>query len=280
MAEDIFWVSNSEAIEYQTCKRKYYYSYSERLQPKYPSMPLIKGNMGHDLLEAYYKGSMLGLDGMEPLKETFLSKYKLTKDPEQSSAMLETYDIVRRYLKESNPFHAPIEVETTHRVPLDGRVGIAFRIDLIDGTHGRRTLVDHKFTARAFTDRKIATTAQLYKYTRALALEGEPVYRTLINEISTKRNATYPNTIYEIQADQDILHNYMTEHTKTANEIADWHDMTLEEQEAKATRSFNWLVCQYCAFFNLCQNDLTNRRDKHVIIETEFEPNEYGYRDE
>jgi hypothetical protein len=71
----------------------------------------------------------------------------------------------------------------------------------------------------------------------------------------------------------------MAEHIKTATEIADWHDMSKEQQEAKATRSFNWLTCQYCSFFNLCQNDLTQRKPTEQIIDAEFEPNEYGYRD-
>lgn len=278
MTEDVFWVSNSEAIEYQTCKRKYYYSYSERLQTRYPSTPLIKGNFGHDLLENYYKGVMAGIDGMKFVKDTFLERYQATSDPEVTNAMLETYDVVKRYL-EDQPFKNPIEVEQTHRVYLSGRVGIAFKVDLIDGTHGKRILVDHKFTARQFTAKKVNSTAQIYKYVRALALEGMPVDRALINQITSKRNATYPHTVHEIEIDQDILRNYMSEHIKTANEIADWHDLTLEEQEAKATRSFNWLICQHCEFFNLCQNDLTNKKDKRAIKEMEYEPNEYGYRE-
>lgn len=281
---EMFWVSNSETIEFQSCKRKYYYSYILRLQPKYPSIPLVKGNFGHDLLDTYYTAKMLADDEVGPIdavKENFLRTYNGAADPEISNAYLETYDIVRRYLANHNPFHNPVEVETTHKVPLSGRVGIAFKIDLLDDTDGVRTLVDHKFTSRAFTQKKIATTAQLFKYMAALDLDDQPVDRVVINQIMFQRNAPWPHQALDMDIDIITARMYLIEHTKTAEVIERWHnDLDDNEVENLATRCFNWLVCQYCPFFSLCQNDLTLQRPREDIIDEEFEPNTYGYRDE
>lgn len=139
-----FEVSQSKLNTWRTCRNLYHYKYVMRLERKSKAMPLMRGTIVHEMLEAHYKGK-------NPWKpyEVAIKKYsKLFRVEREEYGDLPT-DIKSLMLGYfsfyKNEDLKPLKVEYDFRVKLPStKIFLVGKIDLIATSQGLKWITEHK----------------------------------------------------------------------------------------------------------------------------------------
>ena len=144
-------VSHSSLKKFRRCKRQYFYSIIEGLEPRLSSAPLKLGSWFHALMESYYKGEDWE-DEHKRLLKAFNNLFKEERDeygdlPDQAHRMMVSY--LWNYRKQEEDWEI-LHVEETFTAFFAEDDEFTFKPDLIvrDKTtkDGDIWVVDHKTT--------------------------------------------------------------------------------------------------------------------------------------
>jgi PD-(D/E)XK nuclease superfamily len=279
-------ISNSEALTWLKCPRKYYYTYDLALEPINPPVYFFRGNVVHSAHERYYKAIMAGAshdDAVEAGKQVFIQvmQKEANADNMQEIATLRT--MMLRYWDEIARFDdwEILAVEQNYNLPLTDEMSFGFTPDLIARIDGLITVVDHKNVYDFWKRRELDLDPQSRKYMAALIGMGKQVdrvmhnqtrYRLTVKRIQTKdelfrRDFATPNA--------DERRGMIAEQIKVMLRIKKHRELSMEERERDALRVLDKITCEKCPFAELCYGELRGGK-MQTLIETEFQENSYA----
>jgi hypothetical protein len=285
-------VSHSEVDSYLLCRRKHYYGYGLSLERINTSNSLATGTAGHRVLEAFYAHILSLGDTASEQKESFdvaLDRARtvyqeiIDEGYEDAPNRATLYDMLFneewgyfanefmvnngwRILAVEAEFSLIYDTETDSRYP--------FVVDLlVQDPEGRYVVIDHKFVYDFYTPEQTDLQPQIPKYIGALrAMNHEIVYgaynmvRTRKLKTPTPDSMTYfmilkPNT--------DRVLNTFMEQLGVAAEIQALKELPLEDQNRRAYRTANKMVCQSCSFRDICSTELIGGNTE-LMMKTEY----------
>jgi hypothetical protein len=285
-------VSHSEVDSYLLCRRKHYYGYGLSLERINTSNSLATGTAGHRVLEAFYEHLLSLSDTAQGQKENFQLAYEraqtvyrqiIDEGYEDANNRAILYDMLFhpewgyfanefmvqngwRILAVEAEFNLIYDTETDSKYP--------FVVDLlVQDPEGRYVVIDHKFVYDFYTPEQTDLQPQIPKYIGALrAMNYEVVYgaynmvRTRKLKTPTPESMTYfmilkPNT--------DRVLNTFMEQLGVAAEIQAVKELPLEDQNKRAYRTANKMVCQSCSFRDICSTELIGGNTE-LMLKTEY----------
>lgn len=274
------WFTNSEISCWSRCKRKWYLKYYLNLhahsQPKYFDF----GNQMHQVLEAYYGGSIdEGYDALDNVDE---------KDRKLATRMFEGY---LEYLGESgaDDWFNVVGVEQLISTPLnidciDSDVGLRGLIDLIvEDEHGRYN-IDHKTGSQFLDPDKWSLDTQKRTYDVISFLNGDPFVAAIFNNLKkSMRTARAAPPFYRrdyINYDQNITDSHMKLVVIIVTEIMSAIDLVDDGADHREVFNVSPMAgCFDCEFRAVCPM-FDNGTDETVVsglLESSFvkkDPNE------
>lgn len=145
-------ISTSEMNTFLRCRRKYYYQYIEKLVPKRQPVPITKGTLIHNALEAYYKGE----DWTAPLRDAEAEAKKNFFEEELAefqNIIADAYKVVRAYIHYARTSGIDqgiqiLDVEKPFKVRLPNGHIFEGRMDLIYRNEAGLWIRDHKTTGQ------------------------------------------------------------------------------------------------------------------------------------
>ena len=168
------YLSNSRIQMYQACPEAFRRTYVDGVRsPSNPKMAV--GKSVHALVERALKGKMLGSmpsleQSLDEASEVVANEFvgvEVNPGDSDSPDPAANVDKVRRLFKTWMEVRAssivPLGVEEEFNVMVNG-VPVKGIIDLVDGAHGKKTVVDLKVTGRKKTERDLRNSLQLSLY--------------------------------------------------------------------------------------------------------------------
>lgn len=192
-------VSHSEVESYLTCRRRHWYGYTRRLQPKRKHDALAFGIAGHDVLDTFYSEIIrLGGKSRQKQRRVFQAALNAAIDKFEKLGFVEAEgqadlgSLLFDYYFPNEPFVRNgwlIEAtEVEKDLEIDDGLGFKFVIDLVAvDPEGRRVVIDHKFKGRFDSADTVTLLPQVSKYIGALRGHGMPVHYGVYNELKTAR---------------------------------------------------------------------------------------------
>lgn len=276
-------VSNTEIVDYLTCRRKHYYRHELDYDPVTLTLPLNVGILGHKALEEAYRAIKDGAlrDDAKEIALDVVNSEMLVIDPSDFTLM-KAYANLHKVLTEY--FHyfpkddfEVLEVEKVYTMPLTSQVAIGCKIDaLVQMTSGPyykdKVVLDWKFVYNFKTSAEIDMDAQIPRYVKILRSNGIYVTKGMFFQLRY-RELKNPGL-------NDLFAKAWV--TPTAVEIATiW-----EEQEVTALdivnkrqpviRNMNLTVCRNCSFRGPCKADLQGQ-STDLMLRANFKKSDYGY---
>lgn len=192
-------VSHSEVEAFLTCRRRHWYGYTRRLQPKRKHDALAFGTAGHAVLDAFY-AEIIKLGGKSRQKQRRVFQQALAKAEQvyeelgfvEADGQADLGEMLFNYYFPNEPFVKQgwlIEsTEVERDLEIDDGLGFKFVIDLVAvDPEGRRAVIDHKFKGRFDSADSVTLLPQVSKYIGALRGDGMAVHYGVYNEIKTAR---------------------------------------------------------------------------------------------
>lgn len=284
-------ISNSEVDTKLRCNRLHYYQYALGLYPKKVSRANSIGNLGHHVLEYYYRAIMEG----ESREDAFhAGMAQIIEAPNH-----EDYEIVRLVSQRFLQYHERYQnerfkvrgVEGVFSIPLENGTTYPLTLDLlveyVDGPlAGQYVVIDHKFKYDFFSTDELSMHVQTYKYIYALRKLGYPVKRSMLNQIRYREGIKDIDKLFkrEILEPTDIqLENIMREHMMVSSEIANVKQQPVSWYAQNAPRRFNPKDCGFCYFRIPCRQELLGK-DASATLTDMYAPEDpstfyrkYGY---
>jgi CRISPR/Cas system-associated exonuclease Cas4 (RecB family) len=284
-------ISNSEATDFDTCKRLYLNAYVKQLAPKTRKGPLAIGTVGHLGFERYYKGRIAGESHEVAYEEALrvLTK-ELTKEDFDMEDILKAREGLERYFKhygdEADRYEF-LEVEEEYKMPMPHRnnYDYGFKIDLLlrDKRTGHLILRDWKFTYDFWRPRKFILRGQFPKYVLGLRYNGKSVDFVEIDQIRYREMKDKEDLTKYLRRDPQKVSNtkirhVLKDHIVLSDEIMLFRSLTPEKQEHLATRLMVDPICKGCGFAELCELELEDGHTQEFIKEN-YVTNTYGYNE-
>jgi CRISPR/Cas system-associated exonuclease Cas4 (RecB family) len=278
-------ISNSEVNSFNACQRRHYYSFREKLAPKFGySVAITRGVVGHDALAEYYERKQRGerkevcLVGALSVVDSHYDAY-----PDLWTEFDQLKRVITRYVEHYQDENwIPFEVERQHELLLDNRTGLSYgmRLDLLAEVKGSLILVDHKFVYNFFTDKELAMSAQLQKYLHTLNKNGIPVKTVVVNQIRY-RELKNPNSskLFKrsyVHSTEYERERTMDEHKKVAKDILELKERPQEEHFYATRMSLDKWTCGSCSFQPLCKDYLQGNLNPETKKNL-FKTNDYLY---
>lgn len=272
-------VSHSEVDSYLLCRRKHYYGYGLSLQRVRESDSLATGVAGHKILEMFYRTILEAGVTVEEQQAAYLKACDVA---------VKTYDELkaegfeeadRRDSLQNILFHVEhgyfqneffvnngwrilaVEGEYNLVYDEDTQASYPFVVDLIvQDPDGNYVVIDHKFVYDFYTPEATDLQPQIPKYIGALRALGHEVSYGGYNMLRTrklKEKTPETNNFFMILKPNNtrIVTTFM-EQLGVAAEIQALKELPLEEQEKRAYRTANKMICQSCSFRDLCSTEL------------------------
>ncbi len=272
-------VSHSEVDSYLLCRRKHYYGYGLSLQRVRESDSLATGVAGHKVLEAFYRAIMengitaeeqqaafyKGLDAAldkwsELVKEGYVDGDRRAKlqdilfDREYGYFNYEFF--VKngwRILAVEAEFNLQYDDETEAQYP--------FVVDMIvQDPEGNYVVIDHKFVYDFYTPEATDLQPQIPKYIGALRALGHEISYGGYNMLRTRKikepTPQSNNYFMILKPNTTRITTTFMEQLGVAAEIQALKELPLEDQEKRAYRTANKMICQSCSFRDLCSTEL------------------------
>lgn len=281
-------ISNSEALTWIKCPRKYYYQYDLALEPINPPGYFYRGTLVHRAHERYYKALMAGAshaEAVEAGKQAFVlaMEKEANSDNMQDIATLRT--MMLRYWDEVAKFDdwEILAVEQNYNLPLTSEFSFGFTPDLIARIDGLVTVVDHKNVYDFWKRRELDLDPQSRKYMAALLALGKQVDRVMHNQTRWRLTKVRVQSTDELfrrdfaTPDANERRGMIAEQLKLTMRIHKHRQLSIEERERDALRVLDKVTCEKCPFAELCYGELRGGQMK-TLIETEFQENTYAKR--
>lgn len=295
-----YLVSNSEASNFLACQQKHFYAHILNIEPKNMSLSLSRGNIGHECLALGYEHVRLyGHETWEAARELVtgnVDRYIILQMQGPShpakqaniDMLMNLKVLLDRYwtYAENDPWDI-LAVEQQYTMDLFDQYGYTMRLDLLVQINagprkGEIWIVDHKFIYDFYNERVLTSNAQIPKYLATVRAEtGLVIKGGILNELR-HRMKKGPMTDEELFRREPLMpnatkiRNIMREQIKASEQVIERHNLPVDEAEAMAIRALGTMECKNCSFFDLCMTQLEGNSGK-LMIETEFQPNSYGY---
>lgn len=272
-------VSHSEVDSYLLCRRKHYYGYGLSLQRIRESDSLATGVAGHRILEKFYTTILEAGDTVE-LQQAAFDKALVEAETEYNVIVSEGFEEAARrntlknilfnedYGYLYNEFFVrngwqilAVEAEFNLLYDEDTQATYPFVIDLIvRDPEGITVVVDHKFSYDFYTPESTDLQPQIPKYIGALRGIGHNVGYGAYNMLRT-RSLKEPtpesnNYVMLLKPNATRITTTFMEQIAVATEIQALKELPLEEQEKRAYRTANKMICQSCSFRDICSTEL------------------------
>lgn len=281
-------ISNSEVRSFQSCQRKHFYSFRERLAPKNGySVAITRGVVGHEALAEFYTRKQAGES-----KESCLvgAMSVIDKNYSDFPDMWNEFGQLKRVITRYADYYwdenwVPVEIERQHEVFLDSKKNLSYgmRLDLLAEVKGSLILIDHKFVYNFFSDKELAMSAQLQKYLYTLNKNGIPVKTVIVNQIRYRElKNPDPSMVFKrsyVHSSELERSNVMMQHKKTALKIQALKELEPWEHFDQTEMSLDKNTCGSCTFQPLCKDFLqgnSSTETKKIL----FKENEYLYEKE
>lgn len=147
MSDDRIW-DYSVLSTFQTCRKKYYWTYVRNLRPKIKGVALEFGGAIHEALDAYYINGG-GENGLACAKTVFECNYK-DREGDKLRTVANGIKMLEWYSKKyaSEPFKVLGKPETGFVFHVSDNVLFGGRIDLPVEWDGQLWIMEHKTTTR------------------------------------------------------------------------------------------------------------------------------------
>lgn len=285
--------SYSKAQAFKTCKRKYKYAHYDMYAPdsvKKGLMPLEKskalalGSHGHAVLEHYLKAlkekafPYMGPDVAEAAQSALM--WGLVDNP---AFTMEIQAQLNHFMLNVFPQKGwrIVEVEREYALPVGttstGEKKVyPFTVDLIVEIGGQLVVVDHKFAADAYNDKRLAIEPQLPMYIGALRALNVNIAYGMYNFMRTRKMNEVTEQVVQAKVDPNMerIKAAFTEHLETMAGIVEYEAKPNKAWPRNANNN-----CNYCDFKDLCGIELTGE-DTTIMRRTRFVANDYGYVEE
>lgn len=284
-------VSHSEVDSYLLCRRKHYYGYGLSLQRVQESNSLATGTAGHRILETFY-GYLKQFDTAEEQAKAFDGAFNLAVD-EYQQILKEGYEDADRraslhdiLFNEDYGYFAHeffvrngwriLAVEAEFNLLYDDELQSTypFVVDMIvQDPDGKYVVIDHKFVYDFYTPEQTDLQPQIPKYIGALRALGHEVSYGAYNMLRTRKmkdpTPETNNYLMLLKPNSTRVVTTFMEQLGVAAEIQALKELTIEEQEKRAYRTANKMVCQSCSFRDICSIELMGG-NVELIKKTEY----------
>ena len=288
-------VSHSEVDSYLLCRRKHYYGYTLGLERVNTSDSLATGSLGHKVLEAFYKKILEAGDTLELQKNAWdvglaaaLATYEQAvkegyESPDNRHDFLEvlfneTYGYFATEPYVGHDLICAVEMKFSLEYDEVNESRYPFVVDLIVKTKaGDFVVVDHKFVYDFYTIDASLLQPQIPKYIGALRGLNYAIAYGQYNMVRTRKIKA--PTVDQMHQTLDVKPNTtrvvrtFQEQLEVATEVQALKELSVEEQEKRAWRVANKMICQSCSFKDLCISDLIGGNSK-LLMKTEYKKRE------
>jgi hypothetical protein len=272
-------VSHSEVDSYLLCRRKHYYGYGLSLQRVRESDSLATGVAGHATLEAFYRTIIDNGITVEEQQAAFdkaldaaAKKYDELKADgfQEANRRASLYEILFHsdYGYFNNEFFVKngwrvLAVEAEYNLQYDDetKATYPFVVDMIvQDPEGNYVVIDHKFVYDFYTPEATDLQPQIPKYIGALRALGHEIayggYNMLRTRTLKERTPESNNYFMILKPNATRITTTFMEQLGVAAEIQALKELPLENQEKRAYRTANKMICQSCSFRDLCSTEL------------------------
>jgi len=272
-------VSHSEVDSYLLCRRKHYYGYGLSLERITQSNSLATGSAGHKILEMFYQTILDLGETVEEQKKAFDAALEAAREAyneiidngyEDADRRAKLVDILfdenygyfaNEFLVRNNYRIMAVEAEFNLLYDEDTESTYPFVVDLIvQDPEGRYVVIDHKFVYDFYTPEQTDLQPQIPKYIGALrALNYEIAYGAY-NMLRTRKlkdpTPDSNNYFMILKPNKERVINTFMEQLGVATEIQALKELSIEDQNKRAYRTANKMVCQSCSFRDICSTEL------------------------
>jgi hypothetical protein len=285
-------VSHSEVDSYLLCRRKHYYGYGMSIERITTSHSLATGTAGHRVLEVFYEAILeLGetaeeqANGWDEAYSRALKEYELIVDEGYDNAnnRASLFDVLfhedwgyfaNEYMVKNGWQVLAVEQEFSlvYDEATDGKY--PFVIDLImRDNEGKVVVVDHKFVYDFYTSNQTDLQPQIPKYIGALRAMNYPVAYGAYNMLRTRKlktpEASSMQYFMPFKPNTERVLNTFMEQIGVAAEIQALKELDVVDQNKRAYRTANKMVCQSCSFKDICSTELVGG-NIDLMLKTEY----------
>jgi hypothetical protein len=253
------------ADAYNSCEKRYELAHIENLMTKDTPKALARGIYGHKVLEAFFNSIKNGDDVKIAESKAIAYAYMdLTYFGEVGPQIQYWINNVWPTLD-----WTIIEVEKTYHLPIGPDKEYPFTIDLLIETGGKLVIVDHKFSADAYSDEMNDMYPQIPIYMGALRAQGINVAYGIYNFLRTRRmKDTAAQLVRSVVKPNNARVRLSFMHQlETAKRI--------ENHTGPYLRTFN-NNCSYCPFISICRLEMSGE-DSTDMKKIAYSQNTYGY---
>lgn len=285
-------VSHSEVDSYLLCRRKHYYGYGLSLERVTTSASLATGTAGHKVLEQFYRYILDHGITAEEQAEAWDDALLVARDTydqivkdgyEDADRKAKLHDILfdENYGYFNNEFFVKngwrilgVESEFNLLYDEDTQATYPFVVDMIvQDTDGNYVVIDHKFVYDFYTPEQTDLQPQIPKYIGALRALGHEISYGAYNMFRTRKmkdpTPESNNYLMLLKPNSQRIVNTFMEQLGVASEIQALKELSIEEQEKRAYRTANKMVCQSCSFRDICSIELMGG-NVELIKKTEY----------
>lgn len=297
-------VSHSEVESYLRCKRAWYYSYIEGIEPIGTASNLVLGTAVHKLLETYYNVILAAGDVWKDQVRAMPKALRAAQEAydqmiregyEDSSEKRNTlHDLMFNFYFPNEPFMKAgwriLAVEKEFKLEYDSELQLHFPfvVDLIAlDPDGKTVVIDHKTTWDFYNEEDTDFMTQIPKYIGALRALNYRIDYGYYNEIRTRKikgtknkDGSYPGP----QVDQVLNHLELKPNgVRVANTFKDQMTISRELQRLKSLPKEEVfeicyvttakMISRSCSFKSLELAELNGRNIK-LLLRSEYKPRE------
>lgn len=283
-------ISHSEVTNYNECDLGHWFAHILDLRPYNTSDPLQYGINGHEILDAHFSVLKDGGTFAQGFKAAFakLDELKSTGAITAEIANVLELHMQKYFMEYRDVTWRIIEAEKTMIVPLkDKPYDFGFKADLIveilSGLRrGKVGIVDHKFLYNFWNRSNFRQYVQIPRYMWGARALGYDIDFGIIAQIRYRTFKDYSKPDVELFRQEEVtptearINNAMKYFFKTADEIYERRQLTIQESLEETNPTLSSLVCKFCDFSEPC----AKRLDGHSIKEdlrVNFVKSDYGY---
>lgn len=292
-------ISNSEGLAYGSCETKWMFAHHPefKLEPKYQSLALTRGLVGHEVLEVFFKAikKEIPVDEAKILANKrlieILTEAMISDIPNKIVACNELIPIINEYFSSALLFEfldsiEILGVEIGFEIPLYDGMILPGRIDLlVRYTKGRYkgevVVVDNKFVYNFWSEDDFKMNSQIPTYIKgARILHPDAVIRRgMINQLRHRSNAQERFTLTPLTPTAFEIKAIIGNHIRLSEKIEKALATPGKQLRVEATKTLSKYSCGNCGFKLLCKSEITDGNTKDLAI-MHYQPNSYGYNGE
>lgn len=284
-------ISNSEVTTFLSCRRMYVFAFGEGygLEPKVMSVPLFRGNVGHEAFQRYAEARCSG-DSHEKSLQAGQDVFPqaMRANPNLMDTVMETKFLWDRYMAFHKGWpewrlHEP-EQKFDLKLTDDFKITIRYDAKVEEIKSGRILMGDYKFTYDFWTPEEHELNGQMPKYIAVMQANGLRIDGGFLEEIRTRNIKDDPKkmwrrTHYYPTAAKKM--NMLKQHIAASFEITEFRALPKEEQMFRAIPLLSKHgACKFCNFKDLCNSMNEGKKDLSVDIAHGYQANTYGYNKE